>query len=258
MCIFRAYWAPECFNKNTATTEAIDLWSVGVIVYIMLVGVHPFDTKGIATDEEIEEHIQCNPTPPMTYHLTSHLSPSAKDFIKSLMNPNPDERLTALAALRHSWIRGERTPTEKIMGSDCKLAMYQELRQKLATGIFAALVNGGTKKHTDNNSSETSSPTHILKRAFEVFDEQGKGYVNEEDLGRVITQVTGASLSPKDQKNMILLAKKRDSHKSTGLSLSDFSQLFSRLSHQHFPRGSYIYEAGDTGDAMYFINSGKV
>ena len=223
----------------------------------MLVGVHPFDTKGIATDEEIEERIQSNPTPPMTHQLTSHLSPSAKDFIKSLMNPNPDERLTALAALRHSWIRGERTPTEKIMGSDCKLAMYQELRQKLATGIFAALVNGGIKKQTDD-ASETSSRTHILKRAFEVFDEQGKGYVNEADLSRVITRVTGASLSPKDQKNMLSLAKKQNSHKSSGLSLSDFSQLFSRLSHEHFPRGSYIYQAGDTGDAMYFINSGKV
>jgi serine/threonine protein kinase len=224
----------------------------------MLVGVHPFDIQGIASDQEIEDRIQSNPMPPMTPQLTSHLSPSAKDFIKSLMMPDPDERLTALAALRHSWIRGERTPTEKILGSDCKLAMYQDLRQKLATGIFAALVDGGIKAQPHNDASETLSMTHILKRAFEVFDEQGKGYVNEADLSRVITKVTGASLSSKDQKNMISLAKKQSSREPSGLSLSDFSQLFSRLGHEHFPRGSYIYEAGQYGDAMYFINSGKV
>lgn len=223
----------------------------------MLVGVHPFDTEGTASDKEIEKRIQSNPAPPMTPQLTSHLSPSAKDFIKCLMTSDPDQRLTALAALRHSWIRGERTPTEKIMGSDSKLAMYQDLRQKLATGIFAALVDGGGLQTKPNNDrSEILSLTHILKRAFEVFDEQGKGYVNEADLSRVLTKVTGTSLSPNEQKNMISLASKQGSR--GGLSLSDFSQHFSRLSHQHFPKGSYIYQVGDVGDAMYFINSGKV
>jgi CRP-like cAMP-binding protein len=58
---------------------------------------------------------------------------------------------------------------------------------------------------------------------------------------------------------MITAARKESyREKAAGLSLSDFSQLFSRLSHQHFPRGHFIYQAGDDGDAMYFINSGKV
>jgi serine/threonine protein kinase len=216
--------------------------------------------KGIATDEEIEDRIKSNPTPPMTHQLTGHLSPSAKDFIKSLMNPDPDQRLSAVAALRHSWIRGERTPTEKILGSDCKLAMYQDLRHKLATGIFAALVDEGMKAETDNelSSSDASSRTHILKRAFEVFDDQGKGFVNEADLSRVITKVTGAELSRNDQQNMISIAKRRRSRGSNGLSLSDFSLLLRSLdSHEHHPRGEHIYKAGDTGDAMYFITSGK-
>lgn len=218
-------------------------------------GVHPFDTEGHASDEEIEERIKTNPLPPMTHQLTSHLSPSAKDFIKSLMNPDPDERLTAIAALRHSWIRGERTPTEKIVGSDCKLEMYQDLRHKLATGIFAALVDG-VDENSNSDSSDAPSRTHILKRAFEVFDEQKKGYVNEADLTRVITKVTDTSFSGIHAQHMISAAKKQT--RSKGLSLSDFSQLFSRLGHEHYPKGSMIYEAGDVGNKMYFINAGKV
>ncbi|EED87712.1 calcium-dependent protein kinase, partial [Thalassiosira pseudonana CCMP1335] len=103
----RAYWAPEAFQKDVQTTEAIDIWSVGVILYIMLVGAHPFDIKGIASDEEIEERIKKRPIPPMSPALTSHLTPSARDFIKCLMAADPNDRLTALAALQHPWIRGE-------------------------------------------------------------------------------------------------------------------------------------------------------
>ena len=240
---------------NTPITESIDLWAVGVIVYIMLVGSHPFDTLGIASDQEIEQCIQTNPVPPMTQQLTSHLSPAAKDFIKSLMNPDPEQRLTALSALRHSWIRGEKTSTEKITELYFKLTMYQDLKHKLATGIFAALVDGGIKTEMNNDAA---SRTHILKRAFEVFDEQKKGYVNESDLNRVITKVTGKTLTDQDQKNMMSIAKKKSTRNHTGLSLSDFSQSFSRLRHEHFQRGSFVYKAGDLGDCMYFINSGKV
>ncbi|KAL3772859.1 hypothetical protein ACHAWO_002689 [Cyclotella atomus] len=185
-------------KQGSETVKLIDFGCARSVLY----------HKGIATDEEIEDRIKSNPTPPMTHQLTEHLSPSAKDFIKSLMNPDPDQRLSAVAALRHSWIRGERTPTEKILGSDCKLAMNQDLRQKLATGIFAALVVEGMKAEIDNESSlsDASSRTHILKRAFEVFDDQGKGFVNEADLSRVITKVTGAELSRNDQRNMISIA----------------------------------------------------
>ena len=93
----RAYWAPECFGKQGKKTDAMDMWAVGVVLFIMLCGVHPYDLKGIKTDKEIEAKIKKNPYAPI--HLATHLSPSARDFMKQLMEPNPDERLTAITAL---------------------------------------------------------------------------------------------------------------------------------------------------------------
>ena len=136
--------------------------------------------------------------------------------------------------------------------------MYQDLRDKLASGIFAALIDGDHLcDNTGENSIQEQSLTHLLKRAFEVFDEAKKGYVDEADIDRIMTKVTGSSLSPSDSKDMLIAAKQESKSDSVGLSLSDFSQ-FSRLCHQHYKRGDFIYHPGDDGDAMYFINSGKV
>ena len=93
----RAYWAPECFGKEGKKTDAMDIWAVGCVLFIMLCGVHPFDFKGIKTDKQIEAKIKKNPNAPL--HLATHLSPSARDFLKQLLEPNPDERLTAITAL---------------------------------------------------------------------------------------------------------------------------------------------------------------
>ena len=63
----KAYWSPERFRLQKAPTrvrEEADLWAVGVILFIMMVGVHPFDVTGLATDEEIERGIQ-ERSPPM-------------------------------------------------------------------------------------------------------------------------------------------------------------------------------------------------
>jgi len=142
--------------------------------------------------------------------------------------------------------------------------MYQDLRDKLSSGIFAALVNGANARDGaaaaagDDESGDDRGLTHLLKRAFEAFDMDGKGYVNEADLGRVMTKVTGRSMSASDSKDMITAAKGNEGSRNLGLSLSHFSQLFSRLGYLHFKRGDFVYRPGDEGDKMFFINSGKV
>lgn len=153
------------------------------------------------------------------------------------------------------------TPTSKLIdGSDTKLEMYQDLRNSLATGIFAALVDSDKLKEKKEAALDSSVElTHLLKRAFDVFDTKGKGYVTDADIGRVMAKVTGSKLSMEDENHLMTAVKRSSSHNlAGGLSLSDFSQLFSRLSNEHHKQGDFLYQIGQKGDAMYFINSGKV
>eukprot|EP00550_Attheya_septentrionalis_P011265 CAMPEP_0198299590 /NCGR_PEP_ID=MMETSP1449-20131203/45341_1 /TAXON_ID=420275 /ORGANISM="Attheya septentrionalis, Strain CCMP2084" /LENGTH=912 /DNA_ID=CAMNT_0044001201 /DNA_START=1 /DNA_END=2739 /DNA_ORIENTATION=- len=273
-----AYWPPERFHRGHTTSEGTDMWSVGVILYIMMTGVHPFDVRGMSTDDEIEERIKRDPTPPMGPEFTGHLSSSAIDLIKKLMAADPNDRITADEMLQHPWILGETATTDKMIDSDKRLSRFKDLRNTLEAGIFAVLVSKGHRGMSLSESNrdsveqaykskgreESDATSHIMKKAFEAFDLDGKGFVTSEDLGRVVSEATGSQLSPGETQEMLSETFEGEGNNvgpgtaMTQLSLSDFTRLFTRLKHKHFPRGHVIFRAGDEGDAMYFLNSGKI
>lgn len=263
-----AYWPPERFQKGIVADTAMDMWAVGVILYIMLTGVHPFDTSGKSTDEEIEDRIQADPYPPFAVGLTDHLSPSAIDLISRLMDPNPKTRISAYEMINHSWVRGETASSVKIEDSDKRLSRFNELRNQLDAGIFAVLVSQGhqnvsmsearpVKQTQTDGITESEASTNLMKKAFDTFDAEGKGFVTSDDLGRVVSQRIGHTLSQRDTR-AYLKTRQGDNSPDEMLSLSGFSGLFAGIHHKHFPRGHVIFHTGDTGDAMYFLSSGKV
>ncbi|XP_018448471.1 CDPK-related kinase 5 isoform X2 [Raphanus sativus] len=93
------YVAPEVLHRSYST-EA-DIWSVGVIVYILLCGSRPFWAR---TESGIFRAVlKADPTfDDAPWPL---LSSEARDFVKRLLNKDPRRRLTAAQALSHPWIK---------------------------------------------------------------------------------------------------------------------------------------------------------
>ena len=93
------YIAPEVLRKNY--NEKCDVWSCGVIMYILLSGRPPF---GGNCDEDIMERVYTG-----VYDLDSppfdKISASALDLIRSLLNMNVKERISAEKALKHPWFK---------------------------------------------------------------------------------------------------------------------------------------------------------
>lgn len=92
------YCSPEMLKKKFC--EKTDMWSLGIIVYEILVGKHPYISKD---KHDIIKEIYKGELDFENPNFTS-LSFNAIEFIKKLLEVNPDERLSAKEALNHSWL----------------------------------------------------------------------------------------------------------------------------------------------------------
>ncbi|KAB5553754.1 hypothetical protein PHYPO_G00042300 [Pangasianodon hypophthalmus] len=98
------YVAPEILSYEPISTAA-DMWSIGVLTYVMLTGESPF--LGEETQETYLNISQCNVDYPQ-----GRISSLAKDFITSLLQVEPRNRSTADECLRHPWLNPDsHTPT---------------------------------------------------------------------------------------------------------------------------------------------------
>ena len=93
------YIAPEVLEGKY--TAKCDMWSIGVILYIMLCGRPPFSGHN---DQEILRKVSQG-----TYNLNDAVwkkrSAEVIDLIKKLMEKRPEKRLSAKEAIDHPWIQ---------------------------------------------------------------------------------------------------------------------------------------------------------
>ncbi|XP_051271338.1 death-associated protein kinase 2 isoform X1 [Dicentrarchus labrax] len=94
------YIAPEVINCEPLSTAA-DMWSIGVITYILLSGMSPF--QGETNQETLGNIIAMKyEFDPQYFSMTSSM---AKDFIQKLLVKDPNDRMTAEECLLHPWIK---------------------------------------------------------------------------------------------------------------------------------------------------------
>ena len=131
MCGTPGYVAPEILERVAYDTQC-DLWSLGVIVYILLGGYSPFEEK---TQDALFARIRAGE---YTFHVEfwHTVSDNAKDLIRKLLNTNPRKRLTAQQALQHPWM----TESDDVLANtDLGLTLY-ELKRYNAKRKFRAAV----------------------------------------------------------------------------------------------------------------------
>ncbi|KAG2272353.1 hypothetical protein Bca52824_066908 [Brassica carinata] len=171
------YVAPEVLRKRYGPES--DVWSAGVIVYILLSGVPPFWAE---TEQGIFEQVlhgdldfSSDPWP--------SISDGAKDLVQKMLVRDPKRRLTAHQVLCHPWVQIDGVAPDKPLDS----AVLSRMKQFSAMNKF--------KKMALRVIAESLSEEEIagLKEMFKMIDADNSGQITFEELKAGLKRV-GANL----------------------------------------------------------------
>lgn len=110
------YWAPEVSDPRKCGPDgygtSVDLWSLGVVLYVMLIGSYPFDGVGESIDDQIRKGHISNFRSQST---NREASLPAQDLIRSLVQVDPRMRRSLEACRTHPWASVKGGPLDQVM-----------------------------------------------------------------------------------------------------------------------------------------------
>lgn len=166
------YAAPEVMLKR-GHSKPVDMWSLGVITYTLLCGYSPFRSESLADLIDETKHGR------VVFHerYWKEVSQEAKDFIMTMLKPDPHDRTSSSAALKDPWIAG-RGATEHNLLPEIKAYMS---RARLKRGVeLVKLANRieALKMQEDDEEDvpqEADVPADSQKAAREAQEAHGHG-----------------------------------------------------------------------------------
>ncbi|PKA49856.1 Calcium-dependent protein kinase 8 [Apostasia shenzhenica] len=160
------YMAPEVLKRNYG--PEIDVWSAGVILYILLCGVPPFwaETEQGVAQAIIRSVINFKRDP------WPKVSESAKDLVKKMLDPDPKRRLTAQEVLDHPWLQNAKKAPNVNLGETVRARLQQ-------FSVMNKFKKRALKVVAEHLSVEEVAD---IKGMFEKMDMNEKGRITLEEL----------------------------------------------------------------------------
>nr|KJB17648.1 hypothetical protein B456_003G009500 [Gossypium raimondii] len=160
------YVAPEVLKRRSGPES--DVWSIGVITYILLCGKRPFWDK---TEDGIFKEVLKN-KPDFRRKPWPTISDDAKDFLKKMLVKDPRARLTAAQALSHQWVREGGNASDipvdiSILSNLRQFVKYSRLKQFALRALASTL-----------NEEEIAD----LRDQFDAIDVDKSGSISLEEM----------------------------------------------------------------------------
>ena len=189
------YIAPEVLKKNY--NEKCDIWSVGIILYMTLVGKAPFDGKD---DDEIIHNIKTGNYNNKNEKLKEH-SEEVRDLLSKLLEKDSKKRLSAKEALEHNWFKkfGGRS-----LFSNYKKEEVEPYINNLFNYSFNSKIQQLVIAFLVHNLPSNESSVIILK-LFRHFNKSGNCKLTKEELRQGLYEYKGKEEVDQYVENLFLL-----------------------------------------------------
>lgn len=157
-CGTPGYVAPEVLAQRPYG-KAVDIWSIGVISYILLCGYPPFYDENDANlfAQILKGEFEFDSP------YWDEISDSAKDFIRHLMCVNVEKRYTCKLALAHPWISGNAAGNKNIHATVSEQLKKNFAKSRWKQAYLAATVIRQMQKMALNSSSGDGSRSNLLR-----------------------------------------------------------------------------------------------
>ena len=178
------YIAPEVLAENY--DEKCDIWSAGVILYILFCGYPPFNG---ASNLDIYHSIKYS-SPSFTGEEWRDVSREAVDLIVNMLTKNPAKRYNAEQCMAHKWFKNmDDLETDTIQKNKIKfnpLKAIKKITDFVTENKFKQIVIQFISTQFNLKEEEES-----LKSLFEQFDADKKGYISIQSFTEVLTKYFG-------------------------------------------------------------------
>ncbi|KAB2036553.1 hypothetical protein E1A91_D03G009500v1 [Gossypium mustelinum] len=166
------YVAPEVLKRRSGPES--DVWSIGVITYILLCGKRPFWDK---TEDGIFKEVLKN-KPDFRRKPWPTISNDAKDFLKKMLVKDPRARLTAAQALSHQWVREGGNASDipvdiSVLSNLRQFVKYSRLKQFALRALASTL-----------NEEEIAD----LRDQFDAIDVDKNGSISLEEMRQALAK----------------------------------------------------------------------
>ena len=196
-----AYMAPEMLDGK-AYNEAVDLWALGVILFILLGGYHPFDPSGASPDAVVAQTVLKGRWGFNDDDCWKHVSKDAKSLINQLLAADPEKRARVDDLLANPWVVGGSAPSAALHASTTSnLRAFNDMRKTWRAAIRAAsfvgrapLAAGAPRSASQRLHAPSLPPGALdeLREAFATYDVDGSGTIELEELRGVMKSLGAA------------------------------------------------------------------